>query len=238
TRGLLSRSKGVDGWRLGKDASDDVYSLWRDQKISTDKAVAIASAAPGDANLQSLGIKQAIKGRSVDEIENFIKAVGVETADAPEQVDLFGRDDRAIKKAEEMAARATEFQSQLREQIRAVQGAAKRPELAAKLGVDIKDPEAVLKRTAELKAEAARWQNWPVHPDLVAKVGDKSIDLVAKVGEQLVEEEKKATPPPKAPASGELFGAEEIPFNLTGETPKLVPPKNEQTKFGGETLSQ
>jgi hypothetical protein len=221
SRGLLDRVKGREAFRLARSASDDLYSLWSADKIATEKAVAIATAAPDDANLQALGIKQAGKGRAPAEIENFIKAVQSQTGGTPEQVDLFGRDDTAIKQAEEMAARATEQQSQISEQIRAVQGAVKRPELARKLGVDVRDPEGVAKRVGELKSELDRWRNWPLHSDLVAEVGGRP----------------PATPTPK-PAPGELFGTGEAPFNLVGQEAKFVPPKTEQTTFGGETLTQ
>ena len=60
------------------------------------------------------------------------------------------------------------IQRGLRQQISAVQGAARNPKLAARMGVDVKDPVAVQMKIAKLKAELARWQNWPMHPDLVA----------------------------------------------------------------------
>lgn len=40
------------------------------------------------------------------------------------------------------------------------------------------------------------------------------------------------------PASTELFGANETPFNLTGEKGKFVEPTKTATAFGGETLTQ
>jgi hypothetical protein len=265
--GLLSRAKGKAGFDLGKNAADDLYSLWSAEKIATEEAVAIARAAPGNADLQVLGIKQAFKGRSPDEIENFIKAVQTQTGSAPEQVDLFGRDDSAIKQAEEMAARASEQQKEIAEQVRAVQGAAKRPELAKKLGVDVRDPEGVIKRIGELKADLDRWQNWSLHPDLVAQVGGKpppaapaetsglldfaKSKLPQSVADKITsesqvesfrpqfEKETAAAPGPAGPAApGELFPAADEPFNLTGEKAKFVEPKTEQTSFGGETLTQ
>lgn len=227
SRGLLSRSKGENGWRLGKDSSDDVYALWRDGKITTEKAVAIARAAPGNADLQGMGIKQALKGRSPAEIENFIKAVQIQTGGTAEQVDLFGRDETAIKQAEAMASKASARQTEITDQIRSVQGAAKRPEAASKLGVDVKDPAGVLNRVNELKADLQRWQNWPLHPDLVTEVGGKL----------------KPTPKPTArvapkSAPGELLTAAETPFNLAGEKAKFVEPTKTETAFGGEKLTQ
>lgn len=170
-RGLLSRVKGKAGWDLGRNASDDVYAAWADEKINTDRAVAVARSAPGDANLQAMGLKQALKGRSPAEIENFVKAVQAETKGGhAEELDMFGRSDAALNKAEEMATRASRIQGGILDQIRAVNSAAKRPEAAAKLGVDVRDPQGVLKRVGELRQELARWGSWPQHPDLVARV--------------------------------------------------------------------
>ena len=204
SRGLLSRAKGENGWRLGKDSSDDVYALWRDGKITTEKAVAIARAAPGNADLQGMGIKQALKGRSAAEIENFIKAVQIQTGGAPDQIDLFGRDDSAIRQAEEMAAKASAKQSEISEQIRAVQSAAKRPEAAKKLGVDVKDPAGVLTRVNELKQDLERWQSWPLHPELVAEVGGRVKSEPTPAA--------PAAPAPKPAAAGKLTKAEQDEF--------------------------
>lgn len=171
SRGLLSRVKGKDGWSLGRAASDDLYALWADDKINTERAVAIARTAPGDAGLQALGVKQALKGKSPADIENFIRVVQAQAgAGSADQMDMFGRDDSAIRQAEEMASRASSFQNEIADQIRAVQSAAKRPEAARKLGVNIEDPTSVLRKVMELKGELARWSNWPQQPDLVAKV--------------------------------------------------------------------
>ncbi len=52
----------------------------------------------------------------------------------------------------------------------AVQGAAKRPEQARALGVDVADPAAVRAKIADLKAERDAWENWSTNPDLVARI--------------------------------------------------------------------
>ena len=70
-----------------------------------------------------------------------------------------------MREMEEQAKRATEIQRGIREQISAVQGAAKKPTVAAKLGVDVKDPSGVQKRVTQLMGELERWQNWPIHED-------------------------------------------------------------------------
>ena len=180
-RGLLSRAKGKAGWSLAKAATDDVYALWRADKLTDAQAVAIANAAPGDAGAQQIGSKFALQGKGADFIANVIKASKAEAGQRAESLDLFGKDDSAMKTMAEQAERASQFQRDLVEQIRAVQGAAKRPEAARKLGVDVKDPEGVVKRIGELKAELAQWENWPMQPDLVAKVRGERVEAKVEV---------------------------------------------------------
>jgi hypothetical protein len=167
-RGLLSRAKGTAGWDLGRNASDDLMALWQSGKISEAQALAIARAAPGAADLQRVGSTAALRGDKPDILSNLIKAAQLESGGKADQLDLLGADDSAMKRMQDMARRAASEQRTIAEQIRAVQGAAKRPELAKKLGVDVGDPGGVLKRVEELKGEQARWQNWPLHSDLVA----------------------------------------------------------------------
>jgi len=208
-RGLLSRAKGQAGWDLGRNASDDLYAIWKDGKISEAQAVAIVRAAPNNPSAQQIGIRYALEGKNADFISNIIKAAMTESRGKETELDLFGQDDSAMKQMEEHARRASAFQRELQEQIRAVQGAAKRPEIARKMGVDVKDPEAIAKKIAELKAELDRWENWPLHRDLVARVR----------GEPPPPEEGGApvpkTEPPKKPSgSGGLTPREEELFKV------------------------
>jgi hypothetical protein len=171
SKGLLSRAKGRDGWDLGKNASEDLYSMWWDDKISTEKAVAIAQSAPDNHELQGLGIKQASKYQSASDLKNFIHAVKVVARRSEvKQVDLFGRDDSAMKLAEAMGTQASKHQRELAERIRTVRGAAKRPELAAQEGVDVRNPEELRIRIGQMNGELEQWQNWWMRPELVAKI--------------------------------------------------------------------
>ena len=84
--------------------------------------------------------------------------------------DLFGFDDSGLKEAEDLAKRATAKQAEIQRVLSAVQGAAKRPDLAAVEGIDVKNPKAVQKRIEELKAEKKAWANWQNDPKLVAQL--------------------------------------------------------------------
>ena len=87
--------------------------------------------------------------------------------------DLFGFDDSAIKEAEQMASRATRQQRQLSERLAAIQGAAKRPELAVKEGVNVSNPSALRAKIAEIKQARDAWDNWSTNPDLVAQIKEQ-----------------------------------------------------------------
>jgi len=181
----IGRRPGVS---IGLLASDATYEAFINERISAEQAAAIAQAAPRDEALQRAGIAQAAKGRKPAVIANYLKAIQARMGAKPsaKQLDLFGADDSAMLEMEAQADRATAIQKELQEQVTAVQSAARRPETAKKLGVDVKDPEGIQKRVAELKVELARWENWPMHPDLVARV--------TGVAPEAAEAEAKATP--------------------------------------------
>lgn len=230
-RGLLSRTKGQAGWHLAKNASPDVYAGWKAGKFTDSQAAAIAAEAPGNADLQRVAIPAAIRGDSPQLLSNLLRAVKSESGGSTKQLDLLGNDDAAMLKMQVMAERATTAQRELVEQVRSVQSAARRPEIAKRFGVDVSNPEGVLRKVNELKAELERWQNWPLHPDLVAKARGESAPAPAAQPAAKVSERGTA----------ELFTAEQTPFNLSGEKAKvveMVEPKTEQTQFGPDTLSQ
>jgi len=166
SRGLLARDKGRKGFALGKAASDDLYSLYRAGKVGEQTAASIATEAPGDAGAQSVGIRAALSGASGPDAVNAMKAAKAGRQATQTQGDFF-TDTSLDEQWREQGKRATQMQKELRDQIAAVSGAAKRPETAAKLGVDVKDPEGINKKLVELKTTLARWENWPSHPDLV-----------------------------------------------------------------------
>jgi thioredoxin reductase len=167
-RGLLARGKGQAGFTIARDGSQDLFALHQSGRITDGQAAEIASAAPGNPGAQQVGIKAALEGKPAVFASNLVKAALGRAAGQPKTGDLFRFDDSAMQQMEKQATRATKIQRGLRQQIASVQGAARNPKLAARLGVDVKDPVGVQKRIGQLKSELARWQNWPMHPDLVA----------------------------------------------------------------------
>lgn len=174
----LARARGLagQGFAIGRLATDRTYDLFRNRKISPEAAEAISRAAPGDEVLQAAGARFAVEKPKADayEITSMMQALSLESRPASEQADLFGFDDSAIRQAAEQAKIVAGEIRNLRDQINAVRGAAKRPEVAKKLGVDVKNPEAIRRKIQELQAEVEAWQSWCTNPELVTKVREKS----------------------------------------------------------------
>jgi hypothetical protein len=176
-------------------------------------------------SLQRVGIQQAFKGRSVEQVINDIKAARTLTAGSPQQADLFGADDSAIRAMESLSKAATAHQREIQEQISAISGATKRPDIARKLGVDVKNPAEVARALEALKVQRERWQNWSLDPELsaqlIAETKSKPLELakpesVAEQKERLAKEEATR----KAKAEKEK-AAEKAAKPLTGTTGDL-----------------
>lgn len=205
---LLSRTPQRSGFAIGKGAGDDLYAAYQAGRIAENKAVAIAQAAPGNDAIQRAGLKHAAKLKA-DELPGFLAYLVQQAGPKAEQVDLFGSDDSAITTSVRLARDAASKARDIGEQIAAVKGAAKRPEQAAKLGVDVRDPEGLTRRIAELQALQARYQNFYRDPEILAELKGEPITPV------------NPAPPARTidtQGEGVLIPESEMPFNLAGET--------------------
>ena len=172
--------------------------------------------------MQRLGIKRAFVGDQPNDITNFLQAVQargshIETAT---QADLFGADDAAIRQAEMMARRAGAIQREIGDQILSVSGAAKRPEKAAALGVDVRNPADVQFRLAQLQALRDRARNWAIDDQIrnLVSHGEQSPAEVVRMLQTGGEISQTPQLRSGEEASGELFQGADQPFNLAGET--------------------
>lgn len=172
TRGLRARAAGRAGWTIGTQGSPAVFELHANGRLTDPAAEALARTAPGNEALQRVGAQSILDGQPIDVSVNLMRVMQSEFGGAgtAEQMDLFGADDSAMQAMREQAKRAALIQRNLREQVAAVQGAAKRPDKARQMGVNVEDPEAVRQRVQELKQELDRWESWPLHEDLRAQV--------------------------------------------------------------------
>lgn len=200
SRGLLARATGKRAYTIARSGTPELIAAHRVEAIKDEAAVAIAQAAPNDKRLQALGMKMVQAGKPIHAAANSMRAVKAMGGDTVATGDMFGFDDSAIKEAEAMARVASAKQRELSEQIAAVQGAAKRPAQAKKLGVDVKDPEGVKKRIVELKAELAEWENWASDPALVQQVRAE-LDLAPLPTQEPAPEPE----PPVDDVTGQMF---------------------------------
>jgi uncharacterized protein YcfJ len=172
-RGLLARPPGRQGFAIATQGSPDLIASHRANVVNDAEAFGIASAAPGDARLQALGIKAVSDGKNVNGAVNMMKAVKALAAErgvTEDAGDLFGFDDSAMREAEEMAKIASRKQSEVANRLSAISGASKRPEVAKKEGIDIKDPEALKRREKELRQQKASWDNWSSSSELIHEI--------------------------------------------------------------------
>jgi hypothetical protein len=200
-RSLLSRAKGRAGFSIGAMGSDDLYALHQSGKISDAKAEAIALAAPRDVELQRIGITYA-KEFSPEALTQLIRTSQRAKSPTAKQGDLFGNSDDNLNKAVALV-KASQARIQLIDnQILSVKGAVKRPEAAREMGVDVKNPEAILAKIAELQQAREKYVNFLDDPATLAEV------RVLAFGEEQVP----------------LFTQTQDPFNLTSEPPPPATP--------------
>jgi hypothetical protein len=181
-QGLLCRAKGRDGWSLGKMTCENVYALWRAGKIDERQAVAIATTAPGDDQLQSYGVKLAFDGEPEEIIYEAMRGAkqAVRTIPAAEQSDMFSNTALDQKWRDE-AAKVRKERLNIKLRIKVLQ-VGKVLDIAKSEGIDVTNPKAIPQRLRELNAELERLDKWRSYPDLVAKFkGEIENSLPGKV---------------------------------------------------------
>jgi hypothetical protein len=226
-------AKGRQATTIAFETEDSAYSAFINRDITPEQTEIIAKTAPNDELAQRFGVKQALAGKQEYELQNIIKASQVEKAQRATEgktLDLFGQDDSAFQKMESMSKIATEYPKQIREQLRTIQGAGKRPDIARQFGIDVNDPMVLQGAIDKMKYDLQRWENWSQYPDLVAKVRQKfeaneavnykqeTLDLTAKKGE---------THPPEGITDEEIA---QIKRNIT-EKGQILPPEDLIRKF-------
>ncbi len=172
SRGLLARSTGKRAYTIASEGDEGLIANHRADKITDEAAVQIAHAAPNNAKLQALGMKLVQDGKSITLAANTMRAVQTMMPSASSG-DLFGFDDSAIQEGVKMAAVASAKQREISERLAAITGASKRPELAKKEGIDVRNPHAMAARISQLRAEKDAWDNWATDPEKVADIRDE-----------------------------------------------------------------
>jgi hypothetical protein len=236
-RGLLRGSKANSGWHLGKDASDDLWTLYANDQITEGKAVAIARGAPAYPAAQASAMRLA-KSKSAAELELYARNLSrLAPADgvASEQLGFAGiAEDFAAFEAEAAkvaAVQADKIQAN-QDLITAAKGAARKPEAARKMGLPVDDPDALKARVADLETQVEQLRN----PNA------ETFELLRREAGLPPRE----VAPPEAPAApavvdaeGQmgLLGEDAMGFNLAGEVqaapagPVVAPVDNTPSMF-------
>jgi hypothetical protein len=179
-------ARGQKAATIALQAAPDLYASFINEQITPDAAASIADAAPGNEGLQRLGISAAAKGEKPPDIYNFLQAAQVMTPiETAQQGDMFGSNDAALNAAMEAGKRAGAIQKEIGDQIASVQGAAKRPDKAKALGVNVDDPAAVntkLDQLKQLRERARMWRNDPQIRDMAMRGSMAPADAVAQLG--------------------------------------------------------
>ena len=212
-------ARGQKAATIALQSGPDLYTSFINEKITPDAAAAIAETARGNEPLQRLGLQYALQGEDPQAIANFLQSkqarAGTATPTA-KQVDLFGTDDTAAQEDIANGKRAGAIQKELSDQINAVAGAARRPEKAAALGVNVDDPAAVAAKLQSLRVLRERARRWAFDPQVrdVVYRGDLSPEEAV----QAIQAPATPTLRPGEAGTGDLFQGADQPFNLAGET--------------------
>ena len=220
SRGLLGRDKGRKGFSIGKYASDDLYSVYRDGKINDSKAAAISESAPNNPGVQQVGIRYAEK-HNAEETRQYMRSL--QSMRPPEQsgqqLDLLGFDTSWQETADNRASAAVRITSRMNEELSALKAAKslsaeKRNEIVKKYGVKAGNEKAIAKRIEDLTLQVERFNNWHLNPDLVKMVAEEAREKTSEVSAAPVVN----TPTVDAKNNGSLFDEKALPFNLDGGT--------------------
>jgi len=220
SRGLLSRAKGQNGFIIGRNAEDDLYSAYRNKFINEKKTVAIAKAVPGNSDLQNVGMKYADK-HTADEIKNYLQAVKtIKATSTGDQTSFFSGDESWQIEADKMAKTVTQMEQEAKQERMLLKSVSKldkkkHKELLDKYGISIGDTQAVKDKVQELDERIQQLDNWAAHPNVVA-------DVKKRAG--VITDDKSQIEEAKGSYVSETTGGIILATKKTGKTkyPKVV----------------
>ena len=176
SRGLLDRATGKRAYAIATDGSEELITAHRNDQITDTEAEAVALNAPGNTALQAAGLKALINGSKAIEAVNVMKAVMSVDPNAGgggQQDSMFAFDDSAMQTATAMSKIVSKKQREITADLSAITGASKKPEVAKKYGVNVKNAAALKAVIDGLKADRLAWENWHTNPELVAEINSE-----------------------------------------------------------------
>ena len=211
TQGLLSRVKGQVGFFIGKSAVDDVYTAFANNKLSEQKAYAIAKNAPGNDNAQRGALLKADK-LSADELESYTQILSRLTPSdklKATQGNLFGYDESALIEAEAIAKEVTKETDFIKDRILSVQGALRRPETARQMGLEFSDEPSIRKEVERLQNRLDDLSRVSTNPQLYREMRQRA-GLEKSVVESVLERAEVVAPTePAKPVEAQIQTQEE-----------------------------
>lgn len=178
-RGIARKGASLKGVELGLYSSQELLDALGNGLVSADDAYRVALAFRNAAPRQRSGLAVLLDGGSFSEAYSVmmvranmerIRAVA-EAGGMTFETDLFGNSNTEayLRKLAEYANRK---QRELSSELSAISGAAKKPEVARKYGVNVQDKAALDALIKEMREKARRWKNFGIHEDLLREAND------------------------------------------------------------------
>ena len=164
------KSKGRYGFYIGKYATDDLYEIFMGDRISAEKASAIAAVAQGDHRVEQAGL-QVEKNLSAKELYYTVlmyKQEQPKNSSSGVQLDLFGNDDQAIQDMAAVAKKVASKLNALRQEKRAIKNSIEHPDLAKKGDVHVGEKAA--DNLSRVEREINRYDNFLTDHELVGEL--------------------------------------------------------------------
>lgn len=173
-RGWLNGRAQSNGVKIAVYGGENLYSSFINGKLGEQVAAKIAAAAPGNDDLQRVGIKEIERKKSAEFAVACMQACAEKAAEETDggffSMDLFGSDDSFLEEARRMAEYATKMQRSVSQFLKSAEGAANNPEKFAKVTKGkLKNEKKIQETLARLRYARELWANYAVHPELAAE---------------------------------------------------------------------
>ena len=172
-RGHTARALGRRAHQIATGGSEETIAAHRADILTDEAAERISQTAPGDARLQTVGIKAIQDGKSITHATNMMQAVKALTGgqQGDGMGDMFGFDDSGMREAERMAKLAAKKQREISELLRPQKAVANAGALAKQEGItDNLSTEQRKQRMDNLQSLKSAWDTWSTNPELVAEL--------------------------------------------------------------------
>lgn len=179
-RGILRGELGKQGFDIASNATENTYDLFMNGRISGKAAQAIANAAPGEEAVQDTVSRHYLQNEtkiSINQLKIFSDYVAKKSIPTEggglQQNSLFGGQEDTANLLNQMAREskiAVAKAKNLRSEANALKGAAKKPDVLAKYGIKVDDPDSLKRKVAELNHEANEWAEFWKYPEKVKEI--------------------------------------------------------------------